>query len=73
MASSWPSEAEATDDITARCTLAARALRCSAMSAAFVLIIVVALLCIAMLALFGALWVALHFGSFMRTTIEPSR
>jgi hypothetical protein len=32
------------------------------MSGAFVLIIVVALLCIAMLVLFGALWVALHFG-----------
>jgi hypothetical protein len=32
------------------------------MSAAFVLIIVVALLCVALLVLFGALWVALHFG-----------
>jgi hypothetical protein len=31
-------------------------------SAAFVLIIVVALLCGAMLMLFGALWAALHFG-----------
>jgi hypothetical protein len=45
-----------------RCTLAARALRCGAMSAAFVLIIVVALLCVALLALFGVLWAALHFG-----------
>jgi hypothetical protein len=32
------------------------------MSAAFVLIIVVALLCIAMLVLFGILWAALHVG-----------
>jgi hypothetical protein len=32
------------------------------MSAAFILIIVVALMCVAMLVLFGALWVALHFG-----------
>jgi hypothetical protein len=46
----------------ARCTLAARALRCGAMSAAFVLIIVVALLCVALLVLFGLLWAALHFG-----------
>jgi hypothetical protein len=33
-----------------------------AMSAAFVLIIVVALLCIALLALLGILWAPLHFG-----------
>jgi hypothetical protein len=45
-----------------RCTLAARTLRCGAMSAAFVLIIVVALLCVALLVLFGILWAALHFG-----------
>jgi nitrogen fixation-related uncharacterized protein len=32
------------------------------MSAALVLIIVVALLCVALLALFGILWAALHFG-----------
>jgi hypothetical protein len=32
------------------------------MSAAFVLIIVVAVLCITLLALFGILWAALHFG-----------
>jgi hypothetical protein len=32
------------------------------MSAALILIIVVALLCIAMPVLFGALWAALHFG-----------
>ena len=38
-----------------RYTLAARTLRCIAMSAALVLVIVVALLCIAMLALFGVL------------------
>ena len=42
--------------------LAARALRCTAMSAALVLIIVVALLCFALLVLFGVLWAALHFG-----------
>jgi hypothetical protein len=42
--------------------LAARALRCITMSAAMVLIIVVALLCFALLVLFGALWAALHFG-----------
>jgi nitrogen fixation-related uncharacterized protein len=32
------------------------------MSAALVIIIVVALLCIALLGLFGVLWAALHFG-----------
>jgi hypothetical protein len=32
------------------------------MSAALILIIVVALLCVALLVLFGVLWVALHFG-----------
>jgi hypothetical protein len=32
------------------------------MSAAFVLIIVVALLCVALLVLFRLLWAALHFG-----------
>jgi hypothetical protein len=32
------------------------------MSAAFVLIIVVALLCVALLVLFGVLWAGLHFG-----------
>jgi hypothetical protein len=32
------------------------------MSAAFILIIVVASLCVALLALVGILWVALHFG-----------
>jgi hypothetical protein len=32
------------------------------MSAAFVLITVVALPCVALLALFGVLWGALHFG-----------
>jgi hypothetical protein len=46
----------------ARYTLAARALRRGAMSAALVLIIVIALLCVALLALFGILWAALHFG-----------
>jgi hypothetical protein len=46
----------------ARCTLAAKALRYGAMSAALVLIIVVALLCVALLTLFGVLWAALHFG-----------
>jgi hypothetical protein len=39
-----------------------RALRFRAMSAALVLIIVVALLCAALLVLFGVLWAALHFG-----------
>jgi hypothetical protein len=34
----------------------------AAMSAALVLIIVVALLCIALVAIFGCLWAALHFG-----------
>jgi hypothetical protein len=47
----------------ARCTLAAGALRYRAMFAAMVLIIVVAVLCIALLALFGILWAALHFGA----------
>jgi hypothetical protein len=61
MASSWPSEAEATDD-------APRAVRSpqerydAAMSAALVLIIVVALLCLGLLALFGILWAALRLG-----------
>jgi hypothetical protein len=32
------------------------------MSATFVLIIVVAVLCVALLVLFGILWAALHFG-----------
>jgi hypothetical protein len=32
------------------------------MSAAFVLIIVVGLLCVALLVLFGILWAELHFG-----------
>jgi hypothetical protein len=32
------------------------------MSTAVVLIVVVALLCVALLALFGILWAALHFG-----------
>ncbi len=32
------------------------------MSATFVLIIVVALLCVTLLAVFGILWAALHFG-----------
>jgi hypothetical protein len=32
------------------------------MSAALILIIIVAVLCVALLVLFGALWVALHFG-----------
>jgi hypothetical protein len=32
------------------------------MSAAFVLVIVVALLCVALAVLFGVLWAALHFG-----------
>jgi hypothetical protein len=45
-----------------RYRLAARALRGVAMSAALVQIIVVALLCVALLVLFGALWAALHFG-----------
>jgi hypothetical protein len=44
-----------------RYTLAARALRYVAMSAAFVLIIVIPLLCVALLALVGILWAALHF------------
>jgi hypothetical protein len=45
-----------------RYTLAARAIRLVAMSATFVLIIVVALLCVALLAVFGILWAAPHFG-----------
>jgi hypothetical protein len=32
------------------------------MSAAFVLIMVIALLCVALFALLGLLWAALHFG-----------
>jgi hypothetical protein len=32
------------------------------MTAALVLVIVVALLCVALVAIFGALWAALHFG-----------
>jgi hypothetical protein len=32
------------------------------MSVAFVLIVVVALLCVTLLVLFGILWAALHFG-----------
>ena len=36
--------------------------RRGAMSAALILIIIVAVLCVALLVLFGALWVALHFG-----------
>jgi nitrogen fixation-related uncharacterized protein len=32
------------------------------MTAALVLIIVVALLCVALVAIFGILWAALHFG-----------
>jgi hypothetical protein len=47
----------------ARCTLAARTLRYRAKFAALVLIIVAAALCIALLALFGILWAALHFGA----------
>jgi hypothetical protein len=43
-----------------------RVARCTAdvgrYDAATILIIVVALLCVAMLALFGVLWAALHFG-----------
>jgi hypothetical protein len=39
------------------------------MSAAFVLVIVVALLCVALAVLFGVLWAALHFG--VATTIDP--
>jgi hypothetical protein len=46
-----------------RYTLAARALRFASMSATFVLIIVVALLCVALLAVFGILWAAPHFGA----------
>jgi hypothetical protein len=42
----------------ARCTLAAGALRYRGMFAALV-----AVLCIALLALFGILWAALHFGA----------
>jgi hypothetical protein len=44
-------------------TLVARVLRCGAMSAALVIIVVVALLCVGLLALFGLLWAALHFGA----------
>ena len=46
-----------------RCTLAARTLRYRAKFAALVVIIVAAALCIALLALFGILWAALHFGA----------
>jgi hypothetical protein len=46
-----------------RYTLAARAIRFVSMSATFVLIIVVALLCVALLAVFGILWAAPHFGA----------
>ena len=45
-----------------RYTLAARAIRFVSMSATFVLIIVVALLCVTMLGIFGILWAAPHFG-----------
>jgi hypothetical protein len=45
-----------------RYTLAARAIRLVSMSATFVLIIVVALLCVTLLAVFGILWAAPHFG-----------
>jgi hypothetical protein len=44
-------------------TLAARAIRFVSMSATFVLIIVVALLCVALLAVFGILWATQHFGA----------
>jgi hypothetical protein len=46
-----------------RDTLTARALRYRAMYAALVVIIVVALLYVAMLALFGILWASVHFGA----------
>jgi hypothetical protein len=45
-----------------RYTLAARAIRFVSMSATFVLIIVVALLCVTLLGIFGILWAAPHFG-----------
>jgi integral membrane sensor domain MASE1 len=61
MASSWPSEAEATDDAP-NAARSPQERNDDAVSAAFVLIIVVALLCVAMLVLFGILWAALHFG-----------
>jgi hypothetical protein len=38
-----------------------------------ILIIVVAPLCVALLVLFGAQWVALHFGVGHEATIEPPR
>jgi hypothetical protein len=41
----------------------ARAIRFVSMSATFVLFIVVALLCVTLLALFGILWAAPHFGA----------
>ena len=44
-----------------RYTLAARAIRFVSMSATFVLIIVVALLCVILLGIFGILWAAPHF------------
>jgi hypothetical protein len=48
----------------AKCpALAARAIRFASMSATFVLIIVVALLCVTLLTLFGILWAAPHFGA----------
>jgi hypothetical protein len=59
---SEPRPVPSTPACAKRCSLAVRALRCVAMSAALVLIIVVALLCAALLALLGLLWVALHFG-----------
>jgi hypothetical protein len=61
-ASSWPSGAEATDDVPSAVRLPHERYPYGAMSATFVLIIVVALLCVALLVLFGILWAALHFG-----------
>ena len=61
MASSWPFEAEATDEAPSAVRLPHERYD-DAVSAAFVLIIVVALLCAALLVLFGILWAALHFG-----------
>ena len=46
-----------------RYTLAARAIRFVSMFPTFVLIIAVALLCVAFLPLFGILWAAPHFGA----------
>jgi hypothetical protein len=45
-----------------RYTFGVRSLRYVSMPAAFVLIIGIALLCVALLALVGTLWAALHFG-----------